>query len=91
MKFGGNLESVIETIENENSVCVVESLWENMTHGFATQFESLGALVNHISLLVGQKVCAKKSFFVAKTLGNWGSGKPLENGDPIYFSGSKFT
>ena len=27
VKFGGNLESVIETIENENSVCVVKSLW----------------------------------------------------------------
>ena len=27
MKFGGNLGSVIEKIENENSVCVVESLW----------------------------------------------------------------
>ena len=27
VKFGGNLESVIETIENKNSVCVVKSLW----------------------------------------------------------------
>ena len=26
-KFGGNLGSVIEKIENENSVCVVKSLW----------------------------------------------------------------
>ena len=27
VKFGGNLGSVIEKIENENSVCVVKSLW----------------------------------------------------------------
>ena len=27
MKFGGNLGSALKKIENENSVCVVKSLW----------------------------------------------------------------
>ena len=35
ISFVGNLGSVIEKIENENSVCIVKSL-ENVTHGFAS-------------------------------------------------------